>query len=156
MNYEHKIEDFLIKNLENERLANLSIFELEKDNYIIFGKYNLILENSKFILKSTIFDRHIIFYDIRNAVAWCIFNNSNKYIYCKDIEDLDAKLEHINTELTLYNKFNTKKMTIDQLHVYETKITELLYKKKVITKNLQKLINTSKSWQKKRYAKAKS
>lgn len=157
MNQDQKIATFLIKHFDdNTQLSNLSILKIDKGEFLVFGKYHILETKNSYKLKPESINKTLEFYDIKNAITWCIFHSKTRIKECLDIERLDHKLESVDVEISLYNAKNNKSTSQEHRFIQEAKLSELLYKKKVITKNLQKLINTSKSWQKKHYAKAKS
>jgi hypothetical protein len=158
MTRNYRLEKFIEKNLDNSKIAGLSIFRIADNHYVFFGKYSVIEHENKYTLSSLVINKIVDFYDIKNALSWCVFYGKNKYKECKDIERLDSNIESVNTEIALYTKLieSKAKLSQDQTFIYEAKLTELFFKRKVISKNLNKLINTSKNWQKKQYAKVKS
>jgi len=158
MTRNHRLEKFIEKNLDNVKTADLSIFRIADNHYVFFGKYSVVEHENTYTLSSLVINKIVDFYDIKNALTWCVFYEKNKYKECKDIERLDSNVESVNTEIALYTKLNKSKtrLTQDQIFIHEAKLTELFFKRRVISKNLNKLINTSKNWQKKQYAKVKS
>ena len=123
---------------------------LTRDNtgkYYFFGKYIVI--NSKNIYKVYCLenDSVIDFYNLKNATAWCVFDNTGNYSDARRIHYLDLKLSSIDLDIAIHkNKLKALKNASTSL-IYITKLQEDVYKRKLVLLELSNHINKSRKIQ---------
>lgn len=146
----NKINSFFSTDLEKS-MANVMIMQNDDGTYELFNKYIISIENSDVVVKSK--HTHTIkkFSSLPVAVTWCIFDKRNKITELNRVEYLDQMLSGLSYSITLHKKLfkNNKDTTFISL----AKLSQDVYKKKLLNNELMEYIAESKIWQLKQFSK---
>lgn len=147
-----KIENFLKKQV-NTDLKDIFIIDDGNGNFELFNEY-LISKQSNGTYKVThnIIDSNCELSSLKNAFTWCIFHKNKMFFDTKKIEELDLLLASINLRLIQQQKILSKIANLTDKLIYTAKIHENKVKKIRMLKELNSYINTSKYWQKRKFA----
>ena len=144
-----KINAFFSTDLE-KTVNNILIIQDETGNYELFNKYIVSYVNDSITvqIKHTYTVKQ--FSSLPVAVTWCIFDNRNKIMQSNRIEYLDQLLTGLDSSILLHKKIfkNNKDMRFISL----AKLSEDLYKKKILRKELLNYVSDSKVWQLKQFS----
>lgn len=144
-----KINSFFSTNLE-KTLSNVIIIKSDLDNYELFNKYIITLENDEVVVQSKHTYTVKKFSSLPIAVTWCIFDKRNKILETKRIEYLDQMLSGLDSSIILHKKMFRGKN--DANFISLAKLSEDLYKKKILRSELYGYIKDSKNWQLKQFS----
>lgn len=144
-----KINSFFSIDLE-KTVSNIMIIKNEVGNYELFNKYIILLENDTVVVQTKYTHTIKNFSSLPIAVTWCIFDKRNKILETKRIEQLDQMLTSLNSSIILHKKmFNGNK---DTNFISLAKLSEDLYKKKILRNELDGYVKESKIWQLKQFS----
>lgn len=123
---------------------------LTRDNsgkYYFFGKY--IVVNNKNIYKVYCLenDNVIDFYNLKNATAWCVLDNTGNYSDAHRIHYLDLKLSSIDLDIAIHKSKLKALRNAPTSLIYITKLQEDVYKRKLVLLELSNHINKSRKIQ---------
>jgi hypothetical protein len=155
-NKKTKVERFIKDQLTNTKTMNLLLLEIDTDSYALFGKYTINKENNYYVVCTDGEDKKRIFNTLKTAVTWCVFKEKNRTLECKQIEQIDFKLSSLEVDILQTTKILNNLKDENFKLVFISKIEESNIKKKLLLIQLNKLINTSKDWQTKKFSEAKS
>lgn len=146
----NKINSFFSTDLEKS-MANIMIMQNDDGTYELFNKYIISTEHADVVVKSKYTHTVKKFSSLPIAVTWCIFDKRNKIAELNRVEYLDQMLSGLNYSITLHKKLfkNNKDMTFISL----AKLSQDLYKKKLLNTELMEYIAESKIWQLKQFSK---
>jgi hypothetical protein len=150
INIDYKVEKFLKKEF-NSKVDQL-IFYDQNGNYSLFGKY--LIEKTyedtyKVTLKNTATEK--IFYKLKHAVSWCIFDKRNMIMASNRIFSLDQSLLSLEAGIQLHQKLFKRTKTIDAKLIYLAKLKEEKLKKIKIYTEIRQYILQSDAWQKSKF-----
>lgn len=149
-----KLENFLTQQLSGD-LRTILITTDDNGNYQLFGKYVIIPTKGgyyKVVVNAT---EEYEFGTVKHAVAWCTFDQSKKYREAKRIKELDLKLCSMEVDIAIHKKM-AKNAKDDSLKcIYITKLQEDGIKKKIMLREINSYINTSKMIQAQRFEQKK-
>lgn len=150
-----KIEKKLNNIIETSEFAKLQDVVIFKDidgTYSLFNKYHIKKKNTNDIVVSLNNGDDInSFFNMKNAVCWCVLDKIGKYNLANRVIQLDMSLSSVEVHISIhYNMFKKSKKTEDKL-IYLAKLNEDRFQKKVMTQELQKYITHSYVWQQKRF-----
>jgi hypothetical protein len=154
-NKKTKVERFVKDQLTNTRTMNLLLLEIDTDSYSLFGKYTINKENNYYVVCADNDDKKRIFNTLKTAVTWCVFKERNRTLECKQIEQIDFKLSSLEVDILQTTKILNNLKDENFKLVFISKIEESNIKKRLLLIQLNKLINTSKDWQTKKFSEAK-
>ena len=154
-NKKMKVERFVKDQLTNTRTMNLLLLEIDTDSYSLFGKYTINKENNYYVVCADNDDKKRIFNTLKTAVTWCVFKERNRTLECKQIEQIDFKLSSLEVDILQTTKILNNLKDENFKLVFISKIEESNIKKRLLLIQLNKLINTSKDWQTKKFSEAK-
>lgn len=151
----NKLEKFFTKELTTE-LKDIMIINDGGNNYELFGKY-YISPSSAGYFKVTVKSSHDThdFASVKNAVAWCTFDNVKKYTSANRIKDLDLRLCSMEVDLAVHKKMVKNTKDSNNKWIYIIKLQEDNLKKKMMLKEINSYINTSKTIQAQKFSKTK-
>jgi len=142
MNQENKtkLSNFIDKELSSE-LKNILFLENSDKGYIIFGKYNIFLDNNYYHIKISGEKQHddAYFTYSKLAVVWSIFHKFNKIKEQNRILYLDQKLSILKEEIKHLKSKLKKKKNEDQ-SIFFAKIAEKKHKKLVIEQEIRDIV----------------
>lgn len=152
-----KLEKFLEHELStNKKTIRSSFLRVSNDMHVLFGIYGIKKEKEIYVVFMEHSDKKKTFGNLKTAITWCVFHERNKISECKTIEMLDTRLASINAEL-IHNKHLIANVKNDDTRaIYHIKADDYAARKSSLLKQLEAFINTSNSWQAKRYESVKS
>lgn len=143
-----KIERFLNKQLPG--VEDL-LFLKSDTGYELFNKYFIQIDDRGYYIvtvKNKVGEH--VFYNIQNAVTWCIYENRKKTKDVRRIEYLDNNLGSIEVSMGIHKRMLTSKSSADK-SITLTKLNEETLKRKTMQKELNRYVSTSKHWQTKSF-----
>jgi hypothetical protein len=151
----NKLEKFFNKELTSE-LKDVMIINDGDNNYELFGKYYISPMSSGYfkVTVKTSYDTHD-FASVKNAVAWCTFDNAKKYSEANRIKDLDLRLCSMEVDLAIHKKMVKNTKDSNNKWIYIIKLQEDTLKKKMMLREINSYINTSKTIQAQKFSKTK-
>lgn len=142
-----KIDNFLKKELLDD-LKNILVTK-EGDTYKLFGLYKVYQNTNGYYQVNDVKNNSTPeFISIKNAIAWCTFEHVNRFVESRLIKKLDSKLASINIDIMIHKKnADNDKLDEETRWTQQVKLQEDLQKKRQVLRELNYLINTSKSVQ---------
>lgn len=146
-----KLEKFFSE--EINQLKDIIVLQNEdNDSYLLFGRYQIHKNtNGYFEVSITTTDSSSEFNSLKNAVSWCTFDHAKKYREANRIKDLDLRLCSMEIDLAIHKRMAKTAKTTDSKLLYIIKLQEDNLKKKMMLKELNSYINTSKMLQSQRF-----
>ena len=141
----------VISNQELEKLKDISMFRNTDGVYEIFNSYFIDKKPEGAIVKLHNGDLINSFYNLKNAMCWCIFDKRGRYTSAKRIIELDLKLSSIEVTMTIHQKLFKKTKDTDTKLIYLAKLNEDKHKKSQMTYELNGYLQESDNWQQKNY-----
>ena len=144
MNKQDVIDNFVIKEL-NKELKNWFIIQ-ENNGYLLFNQFKIISKNSYFKvihLNNSLVEK---FYNLKNAVTWCICEKLKKYDDSEAIKNLDRKIENYKTSEVIHKRLYYKAYEKNQRDIYYIKFIEDVKQKTLAQKEMENYINISRYW----------
>jgi len=143
----------LLDNKFISTLQELIIFKDEIGVYQLFNKYSITKtkEDSYRITTNTWADSKI-FFSLKNAVTWCIFDKRNKICELNKIEELDKKLSGMDTIIQQHSNLIKKSKKAEDKLIFLNKLSEDKIIKKRILKELNLYEIESTAWQMNRFS----
>jgi hypothetical protein len=133
----YKIEKFLEREF-NSAVGKLFLYDQNGD-YLIFGKYVIKkMPKGEYLvtLKNTFTKK--VFYKLKNAVSWCIFDNKNMISTSVRIDKLDHQLASIDAVIELHTKLFKTTKNLDSKLIYLAKLKEEKLKKNHVSFELNR------------------
>jgi hypothetical protein len=133
-------------------ISKISIFQYENGKYELFDKYIIekVINGFKVINKLNWIEK--TFGNLKNAVAWCIFDEKNRVFETKRIEYLDIIIDGLESDITMHKKLLSSTKDVDQQIIYSAKLSQSQTKKTIYYREINKFINESKLLQTKKFA----
>jgi hypothetical protein len=132
-------------------LKDLIIFQDNDGSYQLFNKYIIRKTTKGFEVTSPLTDTNHIFFTLKTATAWCVFDKRDKFYEARRIIDLDLKLGSVDVDIQVHRKMFLKAKSPDDKLVYAAKLSEDKAKKKLMTEELDEYTADSKTWQNRRF-----
>lgn len=145
-----KIERFF----EKESFSNykdILIFQNQDGSYELFNKYRISQENNLYNVTFNTGFTNKSFSSLRNAVAWCIFDNRNKISQTKRIEHLDKIIAGIDVSIQVHKNLIDKTQELENKLIFVSKLSQEQAKKKQMIKEMDDFIEESKRWQTRKF-----
>jgi hypothetical protein len=146
-----KITEFFSKDFFY-KLENIAILQHDNGSYEFFNKYIILKEKKYYRLIYKYNSTEKLFSSIKNAVAYCIFEERNKFYEAERIEYLDQMLSGKDLSISHYRKLIGKTTDLETKLIYLAKLTEEENKKKLFTEELLGYIQESNVYQTKKFA----
>lgn len=147
----------LAKFFEEELTSSLGEVILSKDKlgkYLLFGNYLIVPIASGFYkVFSTKHDTPLEFSSLKNATSWCVLYNAGNYHGANRIQTLDLKLCSTNIDLAIHKKLAKGASSDFNKEIYTVKLQEDTYKRRLIIREINNYINTSKQIQESNFRK---
>lgn len=148
----NKINQFFNDDIIN-RSANIAIFKNPDGSYEFFNKFIIKQENNKVkIYKKTTHDVRT-FLSLKFAVAWCVFEEKNKIIEMRKIEDLDRKLGSVDAEIKLHKYLIQNTKNNESKLIYNAKLSNEIAIRKELMHEASNIIKLSTQYQSDRFNK---
>lgn len=146
-----KVTQFLAKEFQY-RVGDISIFVNDDGTYEFFNKY-YIKENPNGYEVTCKYNSDVrLFSVLKNAVAWCIFDQRNKYAKAARIEYIDKMIGSTELSILLHRKLIQKSKDIENKLIYSAKLNEDQLKRKTYIIEMAGYINESRQWQTQKFA----
>lgn len=144
--------DSMIATSEFAKLQDVVIFKDIDGTYNLFNKYHIKKKDVNDVVVSLNNGDDInSFFNMKNAVCWCVLDKIGKYNLANRVIELDMNLSSVEVHLSIHSRmFKKSKKTEDKL-IYLAKLNEDKFQKKVMSEELEKYINNSYAWQQKRF-----
>ena len=140
---------------ELSSMKDIVIFKVDNDSYELFNRYSVCLDsNGNCVVNVKNISNKKYFSSLRNAVTWCIYNNTNKFGEANRVEELDLMLCSMETAIKLHKNMIQKSKNTDASLIYAAKLSEEQLKYKTMKKEILAYIKQSKIWQDSKYARA--
>lgn len=138
-----KIAKFLYKEYCNNDFTDVSIFKNEFNEYELFEKFFITKNNHSYKVTYKHSFTEKIFFSLKNAVAFCIFEHCNKITQSQRVEFLDSMISSVENNILRYRKFIKNTVSVDDKLIYVAKLSHDLIKKKTYSNELKKYLNES-------------
>jgi hypothetical protein len=144
--------DKMISNSEFAKLQDVVIFKDTNGTYNLFNKYHIKKKDANDIVVSLNNGDDVnSFFNMKNAVCWCVLDKIGKYQLADRVIDLDMHLSSVEVHISIHSKmFKKAKKTEDKL-IYLAKLNEDKFQKKAMSDELNQYIANSYAWQQKRF-----
>ena len=142
----------IVSTKEIEDLQDISIFEMSKDNYVVFKNYQII-KKSKTDVDVMLANGDLVhsFSSMRNAICWCIFDKRGKYVLANRIITLDRSISNEEVQINVHkNLFRKATKTEDKL-IFLAKLNEDKFRRSTMYQELESYVGQSDYWQKKSF-----
>lgn len=142
----------IVSTKEIEDLQDISIFEMSKDNYVVFKNYQII-KKSKTDVDVMLANGDLVhsFSSMRNAICWCIFDKRGKYVLANRIITLDRSISNEEVQINVHkNLFRKATKTEDKL-IFLAKLNEDKFRRSTMYQELEGYVGQSDYWQKKSF-----
>ena len=146
----------IISYKERKDIESISIFEISKNYYSVFGKY-FIHKKSKNNVEVTELNGEVVhsFFSMRNAICWCIYDLRGRYIAANRVITLDRNISNEEAQIQVHNNLFQRAKTTDDKLIYLAKLNEEKLKRSQMSGELEDYIAESDFWQQQKF-KAKS
>ena len=137
---------------EINNLQSISIFEIDPNYYVIFGKY-YIKKKSKANVEVSLINGDVVhsFFSIRNAICWCINDFRGKFLNADRIISLDRGISSEEVQISVHKNLFKKAKTTDDKLIFLAKLNEDKLKRQSMYKELDSYIGESDYWQQKKF-----
>lgn len=137
----------------SSKINDLLIIRENDGSYFLFGKYKIVVDNLGNHRLLDCYDNELIhnFSNLKNAVTYCVFDKNKKNKLLPRIIELDSLLGSLDVMIAQHEKLLKKSTDSDKKSIYLAKLYEEKLKKREMTKEINGFIQTSKSWQTKKY-----
>lgn len=132
-------------------LQDIMMLKISEDNYELFDRYSVKRINGTWTATKRNVDSVNQFYNLRNAVTWCIYDYRNKIIDAKQIRELDRKLSSSVSEAQLHQRLLKTVKTHESADLYSAKLNEETLMQLHVSKRIQQYIEDAQRWQKKKF-----
>lgn len=142
----------IISYKERKNIESISIFEISKNRYSVFGKY-YIVKKSKSNIEVKQLNGELIhsFFSMRNAICWCIYDLRGKYMSANRVITLDRNISNEEAQIAVHSGlFNRAKNTDDKL-IFLAKLNEEKLKRSQMHSELEDYIAESNFWQQQKF-----
>ena len=144
--------DKMISNSEFAKLQDVVIFKDTDGTFNLFNKYHIRKKDATDIVVSLNNGDDVnSFFNMKNAVCWCVLDKIGKYQLADRVIDLDMHLSSVEVHISIHSRlFKKAKKTEDKL-IYLAKLNQDKLQKTAMSEELSKYIQDSYNWQQKRF-----
>ena len=144
--------DKMISNSEFAKLQDVVIFKDTDGTFNLFNKYHIKKKDVNDIVVSLNNGDDVnSFFNMKNAVCWCVLDKIGKYHLADRVINLDMHLSSLEVHISIHSKlFKKAKKTEDKL-IYLAKLNQDKLQKTAMSEELSKYIQDSYNWQQKRF-----
>jgi len=142
----------IISQKERKDIESISIFEISKNYYSVFGKY-FIHKKSKSNVEVIQINGEVVhnFFSMRNAICWCIYDIRGKYVSANRVITLDRNISNEEAQIAVHNSLFTKAKAIDDKLIFLAKLNEEKLKRIQMVNELESYISESDFWQQQKF-----
>jgi hypothetical protein len=144
--------DKMISNSEFAKLQDVVIFKDTDGTFNLFNKYHIKKKDvTDIVVSLNNGDDVNSFFNMKNAVCWCVLDKIGKYQLADRVIDLDMHLSSVEVHISIHSRlFKKSKKTEDKL-IYLAKLNQDKLQKTAMSEELSKYIQDSYNWQQKRF-----
>jgi hypothetical protein len=144
--------DKMISNSEFAKLQDVVIFKDTDGTFNLFNKYHIKKKDvTDIVVSLNNGDDVNSFFNMKNAVCWCVLDKIGKYQLADRVIDLDMHLSSVEVHISIHSRlFKKAKKTEDKL-IYLAKLNQDKLQKTAMSEELSKYIQDSYNWQQKRF-----
>jgi hypothetical protein len=144
--------DKIMSNSEFAKLQDVVIFKDTDGTYSLFNKYHIKKKDvTDIVVSLNNGDDVNSFFNMKNAVCWCVLDKIGKYQLADRVIDLDMHLSSVEVHISIHSRlFKKAKKTEDKL-IYLAKLNQDKLQKTAMSEELSKYIQDSYNWQQKRF-----
>jgi hypothetical protein len=152
-----KKETFILLNIVMNKIDiknKISDLFISRDNdgtYNLFGNYVISTINGQYHLAKNDDSNILIFYSLKHAVTWCVFDKANKYKEVKRVHELDNDIVSADALIANYNRLMTSCKNSNK-YIYKAKLSEQKLKKRKMLEEINDFTGLSKYMQSKKFA----
>lgn len=128
-------------------LQDLSVLKNDDGSYCLFNKYTIMRVGDMYEVTGDSIIEKLMFYTLKNAVAWCTFDKRVVVHACKRIVELDRNLACIDTDIAQRQRMLKSAKTSDDELIYLAKLGEDKLKRKRMLGELGNYVQDSRIWQ---------
>jgi hypothetical protein len=146
----YKLADFFRETL-SDRIKDVLIVS-NNGAYELFGRYRINQRNNLYCITDIVTKKQTEFSILKAAVAWCTFASSGKDISSKRLYYLDLKLASLDIDIKIHRDRIKKSSLPSKKQLHLVKLQEDIGKRRHILSEIEKIINTSKELQAKKFS----
>jgi hypothetical protein len=135
---EHWAEREVKRNLHN------MIVDIDKDNYVVFGKYYLCLQHQSVSVHSLGGDLIGKFGNKRTAISWCVADNKNMLSLAQNIKNLDRKKSLLSADIHCRRSAADRSRQQGFSEMVLTKLQTKIEQHTMVDRELEKCLNLAK------------
>jgi hypothetical protein len=128
-------------------LQDLSVLKNDDGSYCLFNKYTIMRVGDMYEVTGDSIINKLLFYTLKNAVAWCTFDKRVVMHACKRILELDRNLACIDTDIAQHQRMAKSAKSPDDELIYLAKLGEDKLKRKRMLGELGSYVQDSRNWQ---------
>ncbi len=137
------------KDLVN-KIKDLFIVREDDGTYNLFGYYNIVPINGSFKVTLLKEEEYFMFYSLKHAVTWCVFDKNKKYKELKRVHELDNELVSLDAAIVNHERLLLKSNT-ENKDIYKAKLFEEKRKKRRLMEEISQFTALSKYIQTKKF-----
>ena len=142
----------LLTNKDLKSLQSVSIFETGPNQYVLFGKYSVKKHTKNQIEVQHLYGDSIhTFFNIRNAICWCINDMRGKFSAATRIISLDRGISNEEVQIDVHRNLFRKAKTTDDKLIFLAKLNEEKLKRRDMYQELESYIRESDYWQQNKF-----
>ena len=144
--------DRMISNSEFAKLQDVVIFKDTDGTFNLFNKYHIRKKDATDIVVSLNNGDDVnSFFNMKNAVCWCVLDKIGKYQLADRVIDLDMHLSSVEVHISIHSRLFKKAKKIEDKLIYLAKLNQDKLQKTAMSEELSKYIQDSYNWQQKRF-----
>ena len=132
------------------KISELFISRDNEGTYNLFGNYVISTVDGQYHLTKEAGTEPLIFYTLKHAVTWCVFDKANKYKEVKRVHELDNDLVSADALIANYNRLMST-CTNSNKYIYKAKLIEQKLKKRKMLQEISDFTGLSKYMQTKKF-----
>lgn len=141
MNQEQKFECWAEQELQ--RNLNQLIIEDDRGGYVVFGRYRIYPENTRFAVETTTALIHK-FASKKAAMSYCTADVRGNYNLASQILNLDRKKQQLSADIHSRQTLGARSQNADFAEIVNTKIEPKMQMLKNVSAELEKCIGSAK------------
>lgn len=132
-------------------LQDVMIIQLADNLYDLYNCYSIERKSSSWLVsvRSNLLPHH--FYNLKNAVTWCMYDYRNRLVDARQILELDRQLTAAAGGVQLHQRLIKRSKTLQQSELYSAKLREELTIQEHALQRIQHYINNATVWQKQKF-----
>jgi len=140
-----------------DKLKNLMIFKLSENTYEVYFKYIVEKQSrNNYVVTKKDSSLNKNFYTLKNALAWCYYDKTQKFYQANRVDQLDRILQSTIFETKLQEKSLKKSLDSELAMIKMTKLIENKLKHESVIRELSTYTLESMNYNLKQLEQAKS